>query len=91
MNLGEFGPGLLDEAYALVEITSYFIHRLTTFHTDAGLAGQAGFEPATLGFGVRCSIQLELLTLAYQLRDRAGRHPAFPWFDFRRPRLTAPG
>jgi hypothetical protein len=26
------------------------------------LAGQAGFEPATLGFGVRCSGQLELLT-----------------------------
>jgi hypothetical protein len=27
------------------------------------MAGQAGFEPATLGFGVRCSSQLELLTL----------------------------
>ena len=27
------------------------------------MAGQAGFEPATLGFGVRCSGQLELLTL----------------------------
>ena len=26
------------------------------------MAGQAGFEPATPGFGVRCSIQLELLT-----------------------------
>ncbi len=26
------------------------------------MAGQAGFEPATTGFGVRCSSQLELLT-----------------------------
>src|SRR5579885_2367545 len=31
------------------------------------MAGQAGFEPATLGFGVRCSGQLELLTLALRL------------------------
>ena len=29
------------------------------------MAGQAGFEPATLGFGVRCSGQLELLTLPF--------------------------
>jgi hypothetical protein len=29
---------------------------------DALMAGQAGFEPATAGFGVRSSSQLELLT-----------------------------
>ena len=48
------------------------------------MAGQAGFEPATLGFGVRCSGQLELLTL----RRGSGRRLADLGFLVQRVRAT---
>jgi hypothetical protein len=65
VNFRKFRPGLLDEANSLIKVISKINHSFTFLQVARVLAGQAGFEPATPGFGVRCSVQLELLTLAW--------------------------
>jgi hypothetical protein len=63
MDLRKLCPRLLDKIRGLLDVKSQIIHLLADLQVAHLLAGQAGFEPATLGFGVRCSGQLELLTL----------------------------
>ena len=56
-------PGLLKKSDRLTLTSLNLVYPIS--HESAKrdiLAGQAGFEPATTGFGVRRSSQLELLT-----------------------------
>src|SRR5207245_9413773 len=63
VDLREFGPRFLGKTYTLLKVSLEINHFFTVLQVARLLAGQAGFEPATPGFGVRCSVQLELLTL----------------------------
>src|SRR5262245_40774726 len=68
MDFFQFLPGLLKElgqaANALLNFLDPISHEMPN---AMRMAGQAGLEPATTGFGVRRSSQLELLTPVSQL------------------------
>ncbi len=56
-------PGLLKKSDRLSETNLDLAYPISNESAERDiLAGQAGFEPATTGFGVRRSSQLELLT-----------------------------
>ncbi len=69
MDLLQLLPGLLKE---LDRMPNGILNLLCPFPHEVAerdeMAGQAGLEPATTGFGVRRSIQLELLTPGSHLK-----------------------
>ena len=62
VDLSQLLPGLLNELDRMAKRVLKFLNPVCHEANDALMAGQAGFEPATAGFGVRSSSQLELLT-----------------------------
>ena len=73
MDLFQLLPGLFKEFHQVRKTIPSFLYPFSHESAERDvMAGQAGLEPATTGFGVRRSSQVELLTLVllYSLTSR---------------------